>query len=235
MGIFKKRYPYLNRKTRQRQLNKKQKAGIVFSSFLLFIIGLLLYLNYIVNPVIMQMSEAKIRSLATQSVGTAIYDIINQENIYEDIIQITHDNNGNVRFIQVNTIAVNLLNRRLTRLAHINLQEMGKQGLDIPIGSFSGLPILVGRGPKVSVKLIPIGSISSSFKSEFTNAGINQTLHKIYINLGSNVSVVLPTSNQVVQTSTQILVCENIIIGEVPPTYLNSDSLDEMMNLIPGY
>lgn len=181
----------------------------------------------------MQMSEAKIRMLATKSVGGAIYEIVNQENIYGDLISIIYDNEGNVKLIQVDAIAVNQLNRRLTRLAQSNLEEMGNQGLDIPVGSFSGLPIFVGRGPKVNVKILPIGSISSSFKSEFIDAGINHTLHKIYINLGANVSVVLPTANQFVQTSTQVLVCENIIVGEVPITYLKSNSLDEMMNLIP--
>lgn len=231
--FLKRRRSYLSCKKSRQPLNKKQKAGIVVASFLLVIIGILFYLNYIVNPIIMQMSEAKIRMLATKSVGGAIYEIVNQENIYGDLISIIYDNEGNVKLIQVDAIAVNQLNRRLTRLAQSNLEEMGNQGLDIPVGSFSGLPIFVGRGPKVNVKILPIGSISSSFKSEFIDAGINHTLHKIYINLGANVSVVLPTANQFVQTSTQVLVCENIIVGEVPITYLKSNSLDEMMNLIP--
>jgi sporulation protein YunB len=181
------------------------------------------------------MSQAKVKSLATKAVGSAIYDIVSQGDVYNDLIHITRDDDGNVLMIQANSIAINLLTRSLTRLAHQNLEEIGEQGIGIPIGSFSGLPILVGRGPSVNIKLIPIGAISSAFTSEFTSAGINQTNHRIYVTISSNISIVLPTANQTVTTSTQVLLCENIIIGKIPSTYLNSYSLDEMMNLIPNY
>lgn len=206
---------------------------MIIACFLLLIIGIILYLNYVVNPIILQTSEAQIRSLATKAVGSAIYEIVNQNDIYDNLVKITYDNEGKIRLIQANSIAINFLNRSLTKLAQKNLEQIGVQGIDIPIGSFSGLPIFVGRGPTVNIKLLPVGAISSNFSSEFTTAGINQTNHKIYVNISSNVSIILPTSNQLVTTSTQVLICENIIIGEIPETYLYSDSLDEMLNLIP--
>lgn len=228
-----RRRSYLNCGREKKKVTKKQKAGMIFAGFLLLIIGAFLYLNYIVNPVIIVMSQAKVRTLATKAVGGAVYTIVSQGDVYSDLIKITYDNDGKVRLIQANAIAINYLNRSLTRLAQSNLEQIGNEGIDIPIGTFSGLPILVGKGPSINVKMIPIGSISSSFSSEFISAGINQTLHRIYIKIGSNVSLVLPTANQNIQTSTQVLICENIIIGEIPATYLQSNSLDEMMNLIP--
>lgn len=234
MWIFIKRpRSYLRCKRSKKRLTGKQKVGIIFACFLLLIIGAFLYLNYVVNPVIILMSQAKVRSLATKAVGGAVYTIVSQGDVYNDLINITYDNDGNVTLIRANAIAINYLNRSLTRLAQSNLEQIGNEGIKIPIGTFSGLPILVGRGPSVSVKLIPIGAISSSFTSEFIEAGINQTLHKIYVNISANISIVLPTASQSIQTSTQVLVCETIIVGEVPPTYLQSTSLDEMMNLIP--
>ncbi len=79
-----RRRSYLTCRREKKKLTKRQKFGIIFASFLLFIIGILLYLNYIVNPVILKMSEAKVRSLATKAVGNAIYEIVSQEN--DDII-----------------------------------------------------------------------------------------------------------------------------------------------------
>lgn len=228
-----RRRSYLGCSREKKKLTARQKCGMVIACLLVFIIGVILYLNYVVNPVIIQMSEAKVRSLATKAVGSAIYEIVNQSDVYDDLIKITFDNDGKVRMIQTDAIAINFLNRSLTRLAQSNLEQIGNQGIDIPVGSFSGLPILVGRGPTVNIKLLPVGSISSSFSSEFTTAGINQTHHKIYVNLIANISIILPTANQVVQTSTQVLVCENIIIGEIPATYLQSSTLDEMLNLVP--
>lgn len=234
MKIFSRRLSYLNRENSKKKSSFKQKATIVVVVFLLLIIGIILYLNYVVNPVVISMSESKVRSLATKAVGGAIYEIVNQADIYNDLITISKNNDGDVAMIQANSIQINLLTRKLTRLATSNLEQIGQQGLDIPIGTFSGMPILVGRGPSINIKMIPIGSISSSFKSEFTNAGINQTNHRIYVTIKSKINVVLPTANQTVETSTQVLICENIIIGKIPSTYLYSDSLDEMMNLIPN-
>ncbi len=233
MSGFQKRLSYLNREKVKKKLTPKQKFGMAVAIFLLLLIGIILYLHFIVNPVIIHMSEAKVKSLATKAVGGAVYEIVSQKNVYDDLITISKDSEGNVSMIQANSIEINLLTRSLTRLATSNLEKIGEQGLDIPIGTFSGMPILVGRGPSINIKMVPIGSISSSFKSEFTNAGINQTNHRIYVVISSKINVVLPTANQTVQTSTQVLICENIIIGKVPQTYLYSDSLDEMMNLIP--
>ena len=233
MSVFKRRLSYLNREKTKKKLTSKQKFGMTVAVFLLFVIGIVLYLNYVVNPVVIHMSEAKVKSLATKAVGSAIYEIVNTRDLYNDLITISKDSEGNVSMIQAKSLEINLLTRSLTKLATSNLEKIGEQGLDIPIGTFSGMPILVGRGPSVNIKMMPIGSISSSYKSEFTTAGINQTNHKIYVTISSKINVVLPTANQTVETSTQVLICENIIVGKIPETYLFSDSLDEMMNLIP--
>ena len=235
MRCFQRRLKYLNRSCEKRKLTGKQKIGIIVSIILLLIIGILLYLTYVVNPIIIKMSEAEIRSLATQAIGSAVFEVVSQNDVYNDLITISKDSEGNVILIQANSIKINLFNRNLTRTATKHLENMGENGLDIPIGTFSGLPILSGLGPSINIKMTPIGAISSSFKSEFESAGINQTHHKIYVFLTSKINIILPTAHQTVEASTQVLVCENIIVGKVPDTYLHSDSLDEMMNLIPDY
>lgn len=205
-----------------------------FAGFLALILGILIYLNYMVNPIIIQMSEATIRTLSKRAMGGAVYDVVTQGSLYDDLINILYNDEGDIIMIQANAIAINLFNRTLTRIAHGKLEEIGNQGVDIPLGTFSGLPILVGKGPSLNIKLMPIGAIQSSFSSEFIASGINQTNHKIYLNLVANISMVLPTANQTIEVRTQVLVCENIIIGKIPATYLNSHSLEEMMDLIPS-
>ena len=215
------------------KLSFKQKAGLVIAALLLIIIGLILYINLVVNPIILQTSEAKVHALAQKAVGTAIYEIVSEEDVYNSLITINKDKEENITMITANTVQINLLARKLSRLAQSNLDTIGHQGIDIPIGTFSGLPIFAGRGPTIRISITPIGSMSTKFQSEFKAAGVNQTLHKIYVNLSANVSIVLPTANQKITTNTQVLVCESIIVGRVPDAFLNSDSLDEMMNLIP--
>ncbi len=211
----------------------KLKVGLFSCVFLLIIIFIFVYLNNVVNPVIIESSNAKIRSLSQKAVEDAIYETINDSAIYDTLIMISRDAEGNVVYISANTLQINMLARELARVAQEKLENLGAHGIDIPIGTFTGMPIFVGRGPNINIKLLPIGSISCKFSSEFINAGINQTNHKIYLNVTSKVSVILPTANQTIETTTQIMIAESIIVGKIPDTYLNSSSVDDMLNLIP--
>ena len=202
--------------------------------FLLLVIGILLYINYVVNPIILQTSEAKVKALAKKAVGNAIYDIVCKEDVYSSIINISKDKEENITMISANTVQINQLARKLARISQENLDMIGEQGIDIPLGTFSGFPLLAGKGPNVRVNIVPIGAISANFKSEFTSAGVNQTIHKIYVIVSSSISVILPTANQKISTESEVLVCESVIVGRVPDAFLHSNSLDEMMNLIPS-
>lgn len=148
------------------------------------------------------------------------------------MIKISRNENGMVTLISADATEINRLARDLVKLSEIKLSEISERGIAIPIGTFSECPFC-WRGPEVSIRLIPIGVISCNFRSEFHQAGINQTTHRIYVNINSNVSVVMPTQNQNIATTTELLLAESIIIGAIPSTYLNSESLDEMLNLLP--
>lgn len=218
----------------ERKRSLKAKLWISLSIFVVFLTLILLFFNLYVNPVIIEISEATVKSLTTKSVNSAVQSVINNTNIYDDIIQINTDTNGNITSLQVQSILINRLGKEIGKTALQNLELYGSEGIGIPFGTLTGIPIFVGKGPEVSFKVQPIGSISSTFSSEFISAGINQTNHRIYMNVIATVSMVLPTASRNITTNSQILVCESIIIGKVPDTYLNSDSLDEMMNLIPS-
>ena len=219
---------------RHGRLKKKTKLIIALSIIFAMILLIFLFFNTYVNPVIITISEAKIQSLTSQSVNSAVQTVINNTNVYDEIIQISTDSEGNITTFQVKSVLINKLAREIGKLAQQNLQLTGSEGIDIPLGTLSGIPFLVGSVPNVYFKVQPIGTLTSSFTSEFMSAGINQTNHRIYMNVQASVNIVLPTASKTIQTNTQILLCESIIIGKVPDTYLNSTSLDEMMNLIPG-
>ena len=188
----------------------KLKIGIFISIIFIIILFIILYLNYIVNPVIIEYSIAKTRSLSQKAVEEAVYQTINQGFIYDDLINITHDENGDVMYISTNSLQINLLARDLAKNSQKQLETMGNTGIDIPLGTFTGMPIFVGRGPEINIKLLPIGSISCKFSSEFLDAGINQTNHKIYLTVTTNVSIILPTANETVQTTSQLMIAESI-------------------------
>ena len=193
----------------------------------------LFYLNLVVNPIIISTSTAKIRSLSQRAVETVVWEVMSDSVLYDTLITIVRDDNGKILAINSNTATINMLALELTQKAQLALSDTGAKGVDIPIGTFSGMPIFTGRGPSINIKMLPIGTIYCKFNSSFTSAGINQTNHRIYLTVHSSVSMILPTANQVIDTETQIMITESIIVGDIPDTYLYSASLDEMMNLIP--
>lgn len=83
------------------------------------------------------------------------------------------------------------------------------------------------------VKVVPVGSVSSEFVTEFRTAGINQTRHKVYIRIRANMRIVIPTGAREVEVVAQVPVAETVIVGQVPQSYVNVDSTEDMLNLLP--
>jgi len=221
-------FKFLKRKLR------KRKRWVVVSVIAIVSLSMLLFFNFHVNPIIIEVSEASIKSLTSKSVNSAVQSVINNTNVYDELIQINTDSDGNITTFQVKSILINRLGKEIGKAALQNLETVGSSGVEIPLGTLTGIPLLVGLGPELNFRVQPIGTFTSTFSSEFISAGINQTNHRIYLNIKALVNLVMPTASRSITTNTQILLCESIIVGKVPDTYLNSSSLDEMMNLIPS-
>ena len=211
----------------------KKKFLIFITTIISIVVFVLVYLNRVVNPVIIETSAAKVKSLSQRAVENVVWQILKDSSIYDSLVVIMRDENGKIVTINSNSATINMLALELTQKAQDALTQMGFNGIDIPIGSFSGMPIFTGRGPKINVKMLPIGNIYCKFESTFTSAGINQTNHKIYLKVFSSVSVILPTANQIIETETDIMISESIIVGEIPETYLYSNNIDDLLNLVP--
>ena len=113
------------------------------------------------------------------------------------------------------------------------MNTLGEDGLKINIGTFSGIPFFIGRGPAITLKLVPIGAVSSNFVSNFDSVGINMTKHTLYLYINVHVSIVLPIKSYEIYSTNQVMLAESIIVGKVPEVYLNGGSLGESLNLVP--
>lgn len=191
-------------------------------------------MSLFVTPIIIRTSESKIKTLANKSMNIAVVTAMSQDITYDDLILITYNTAGDISIIQANSITINNLAKSITRVTQENLIKLTDEPITIPLGAFSGITALAGLGPTIDFEIHPYGDISCKFSSEFVSAGINQTQHKIYMNIISNVNIILPFKDLQVQATSSVLVCESVIIGNIPDTYLKSDSLEEMMDLIPS-
>lgn len=220
-------------KTIKKKPKKHRKLKIWFVVCLIVLILLIWYTFAIVNPVVVSTSEAKVKSLTQHTLSNAVLSVVAKDDAFNELITYQYDDNKNISLITVSSYQANMMARQISSLAQTQLDNVTATGVEIHIGAFSGISFLASVGPLVRVSLSPIGTVLVSFRSEFVTAGINQTLHKIYINVQSSVYVILPSSNPQIDAKTEVLISESVIVGKIPATYLQSSYLDEMLNLVP--
>ena len=206
---------------KKKRLSRKAKFRIALASILLVVVGVFFYYFKIVCPIIITLSEEKVRSLSTQIISNSIAEVLTEENFsYDDIVTITYDSNNDVKTIEVNSVNVNLVARYVTTLVQTEMNDLGEEGIDIALGTFTGIPFLFGVWPMISLQLVPVGTVTTLFKSDFSTAGINQTLHQLYFEIKANVGMVLPAMTTNFETSLDVILCEQVIVGKIPEIYL---------------
>ena len=216
-----------------RKLKISKKKLIRISIIIGVIMVIFVVFAYMINPVIMDTVELKSKALATRAMNSSIGEVVMSSIVYDDLVSVISDEFGNISMIQANSLEINNLSKDLAQTCEHRIEELGKSGVTIPLGTFTGIPLLVGRGPRVRVKMTPIGSVRCKFVSHFETAGINQTVHKIYVNIKANVGVVMPLSSRSFTAEQEVLISESVIVGQVPEVYLYSDTLDTLLNFVP--
>ncbi len=175
-----------------------------------------------VSPTVMGSAIEHIKAITTNAMNASASTVLSDNITYDELFEVVQDTNGNIQMIKANSPRINNIARNIASLAQSNLDNLGVQQVEIAMGTFTGLALLLGFGPDVAINITPIGTANCDFVSEFVSAGINQTLHKIYINVMAEVTIVTPIEEPNINIETEILVCENLIIGDVPEFYLNN-------------
>lgn len=154
---------------------------------------------------------------------SAILDEYSKQFKYEDVINIEKDSEGNITLLKADTLKMNRIANDVALNSQRELKKLGTQGIKIPIGFIFQNNILAHIGPKVTVKMQPIGYIETKYQSEFESAGINQTRHKIYVQVYARLKIIIPTKNDSIDVKSEMPIAETIIIGKVPDTSINLD------------
>ena len=207
------------------------RVVIAITGFIAIFIFCTVYFRANIVPTVMDSSVAQMRAITTNAVNIAATSVLNDGLTYDQLFEIEKDKDGKIAMIKANSPQINKIAREIANLAQANLDSLGTQEIQISAGTFTGLALLMGFGPDVTIKITPIGTATCDFVSYFQSAGINQTLHKIYIDVYADVSIVTPIDQPTIQVKAEVLVCENMIVGEIPDTYLNMKSINEMYPL----
>ena len=214
-------------------MRKKRKNIIFFTILFGFFAFFILYFHFLVTPLVVETSRSQIKVYATKSMNYAVTEAMNQNITYDDLINIVTDASGRISMIQANSIKINNVSMMIERITLSHLLEISRNPIKIPAGAFTGITIFSGIGPSILIDIYPYGEVGCRFLSQFISAGINQTQHKIYVDVNAKINVVLPFRTLQVQMENQVLVCESVIIGDIPETYLKANNLSDMIDLAP--
>ncbi len=202
-----------------------QKIVAIFTAMVIVALAIALWVYWkSMTPTILDIAQVQVKAQTTQAVNEAVLSVL-QGVDYADFVTVEKNSQNEVVLITANSNSVNQLARNASIVTQGKINTLFQQAISIPLGTLSGIPLLSQLGPDVNIVIDPVGTVQCSFVSHFETAGINQTLHRIYLNVSSTVDVIIPSSHQVVQIETPILVCETVIVGKVPDTFLQGGLL----------
>lgn len=219
-------------KKRSKKSKIKLRIVLTLSAFLL--IGAVVFLHANVTGVLKSIAEASMRSITTVAVNDAIYYTLSDHIRYEDLVAVERDEAGNIIAITSNSLQINRIARDAAYMSQQNLQTMSEGGIEVPLGALTGVEAWAGFGPKMNIKIIPISNVACRFVSEFDAAGINQTKHSIYLEIVADISIVMPSGTSNFASLTEVLICESVLLGKVPETYLQADIFGGGYTLAPA-
>ncbi|MGL5615465.1 MAG: sporulation protein YunB [Sarcina sp.] len=196
---------------------------LIVTSLSLLFLSFIYYFDNIIAPTVMTVADAEMRAKTTDIINKNINEIYGENFNYEDMIKVEKDNNGKIVMLTADTTKLNSLATELVLESQQEIKDVGAVGVRIPIGYITKNNIMSYWGPKITVKMEPIGRIETSYSSTFEGAGFNQTRHLITINLKTKLKIILPLQSDEVEVNHQIPISDRVIVGEVPRTSFGTD------------
>ncbi|MBQ2835660.1 MAG: sporulation protein YunB [Clostridia bacterium] len=190
-------------------------------------------LSYI-GPVFETLCEDKVKSISTIISNQESTKIMNKYQ-YEELYTIEKDEAGNVVIIKSNVVPINNMISDLTENIQNRFNEVENTQIEIPVGNLIGTYYFSGVGPSIPAKVRTSGTLDTEIKSEFIAKGINQTLHRIYVNFECYVKIITPIKNFEKKITNQVIIAEHVIVGNIPDSYYNLEGMggvEDVLNVI---
>ena len=176
-----------------------------------------------IYPVLRSLSETQVKNTASDLINDAIAEQIAMGNIqYDRIVYFEKDLNGRITALKTNIGEITRLKTDVLNLINDEILSTDESSLGVAVGSLFLPEFLSGKGPKLPVRILAIRNSEADFYSDFSEAGINQTLHKLNMEVFLDVTVLVLGSTTEFTISSHMVVAETVIVGDVPETYLKT-------------
>lgn len=190
------------------------------------LIGIIIIVT--ITAVIIAELEPELEKMAAIMISNDVTEYLNDavalavkdgEFEYGDLVKIERNVNGDVAAISSDMAKINLLQTEIAAYVMEKLSDQMESVIKIPFGNLSGGALLSGMGPNIPVRIISVSNFYTDFSNDFTEAGINQTRHRIIIDFEVEIDMLIPGGTVRENIDTSVVVAETVIVGAVPNTF----------------
>ena len=196
-----------------------RKAGLVLA----LLSALYMLLRGQFHDVVRDLARTQVMNVTSDLINDAIDDQIEQGNIaYDRMVYFEKDLDGRITALKTNMGLVNRLKTDILNLINDEILAQDTDHISIPMGSLILPEVLGGKGPRIPVRILTIRNSEAEFHSNFSEAGINQTMHQLILVVYVDVAVLVSGQTESFTVESQVVVAETVIVGTVPETFLHT-------------
>jgi sporulation protein YunB len=198
---------------------KRKKYLIWIVALFALSIYLFEYIDKNIRPTLIAISEIRAKAVTTKTINDTIKSKIKRDINYNDLIFVKYNSEGRVTMMQANTILMNSIAAEVALEVQEQLKNMSGSKVAVPLNNAFDTQII--RLPSIKLRIIPQGAVSVDFATEFQESGINQTRHRIYLIVVTDIKMIIPLVSENLRITTNIPIAETIIVGDVPEQYIS--------------
>ncbi|NPV71579.1 MAG: sporulation protein YunB [Firmicutes bacterium] len=173
-----------------------------------------------IEPTLIAMAETKATVVATDLINQVITQCIVDEVKTEQLVSIEKNQAGDIALIRINTMAINWIETTVLQSVQAAIKGLSDEVLEIPLGQVLGSRVFAASGPRIKVRILPMGRVFTQVSDRFESAGINQVKHCTYLNAEVHLRIMAPLSSSTVVVKTTNPLTALILPGKVPVTHV---------------
>lgn len=187
--------------------------------------GLLLFRSHY-RPLLRELAETQIKNATSDLTNDALTELLARDSVaYDRIVYFEKDLNGRITAMKTNILEVNRMKTEILEIINQEILDWDTAKLGIPIGSLIFPELFAGKGFCIPVHVLSIRNSDASFESRFQQAGINQTLHRLMMEVNVDASILVLGQTESFSLTSEVVAAETVIVGEVPGTFLNTGGI----------
>lgn len=183
-------------------------------------VGIFIFLEHKIKSVRDELSMLEANTTASSALTAGLEKALEKYRInYDDIVSFEYDSDGDIKSLSTDIFILNTLGNEIGTNTDSLINEMGIYCIRVPLTSLLGIQLLSGIGPQIPFYVTMRGLTSTSFENDFSDEGINQTRHQIYMNVKIKTYIIFSGEVTVVEYESKICIAESVIVGVTPGTF----------------